>query len=84
MNTEVERIYPITFVDYVIIVPSQGVIMFDEEMKAEQLCVNDGDKFEVAIKNGRITMLKIEQHLEVEQGLLKNLDGVKPGIQGIW
>ena len=80
MKTDVERIYPITFMDYVIIVPSPGIIIFDHEMKADQLCVKDGDKFEVVINDGRITMFKIK----TEQGLLKKLDGVKPGIQGIW
>lgn len=59
MKTEVEKIYPITFMDYNIIVPSQGVIIFDEEMTADKLCVKNGDKFEVVIKNGRITMFKI-------------------------
>lgn len=59
MKTEVEKIYPITFMDYNIIVPSQGVIIFDEEMTADKLCVKNGDKFEVVIENGRITMFKI-------------------------
>ena len=59
MKTEVEKIYPITFIDYNIIVPSQGVIIFDEEMTADKLCVKNGDKFEVVIENGRITMFKI-------------------------
>ena len=47
--------YPLTFVDYTIIVPTPGIIMFDEEMKADQLCVKDGDTFQVIIKDGRIT-----------------------------
>ena len=47
--------YPLTFVDYNIVVPSPGIIMFDEEMKADQLCVKDGDTFQVIIKDGRIT-----------------------------
>lgn len=46
--------YPITFVDYTITVPTPGIIMFDEEMKADQLCVKDGDTFEVIIKDGKI------------------------------
>jgi ArsR family metal-binding transcriptional regulator len=49
-------------------------------MKADQLCVKDGDKFEVVINDGRISMFKIE----TEQGLLKKLDEIKTGIQGIW
>ena len=46
--------YPITFVDYIITVPTPGIILFDEEMKPEQLSVRDGDTFEVVITNGRI------------------------------
>jgi hypothetical protein len=46
--------YPITFLDYVITVPTPGIIMFDSEMKPEQLCVRDGDMFEVIITNGVI------------------------------
>lgn len=46
--------YPLTFVDYNIVVPTPGIIMFDEEMKPEQLSVKDGDTFEVVIKDGRI------------------------------
>lgn len=46
--------YPLTLVDYNILVPSPGIILFDEEMKPEHLCVKDGDKFEVIIKDGRI------------------------------
>jgi hypothetical protein len=84
MKTEVKRIYPITFLDFNIIVPSPGIIIFDHEMKADQLCVKNGDKFEVVINDGRISMFKIAQHLETEQGLLKKLDEVKPVIQGIW
>jgi ArsR family metal-binding transcriptional regulator len=49
-------------------------------MKADQLCVKDGDKFEVVINDGRISMFKIK----TEQGLLKKLDEIKTGIQGIW
>jgi ArsR family metal-binding transcriptional regulator len=80
MKTEIEKKYPITFIDYSIIVPSPGIIIFDHEMKADQLCVKDGDKFEVVINDGRISMFKIE----TEQGLLKKLDEIKTGIQGIW
>ena len=46
--------YPITFLDYIITVPTPGVIMFDEEMKADQLCVKDGDTFKVVINEVRI------------------------------
>jgi len=49
-----EQKYPITFLDYNIIVPIPGIILFDEEMKPENLCVKDGDTFEVVITNGKI------------------------------
>lgn len=47
--------YPLTFIDYSFIVPTPGIIMFDTELKPEQLCVRDGDIFEVIVKDGRIT-----------------------------
>ena len=47
--------YPVTFLDYTIVVPTPGIIMFDEEMNPDYLCVKDGDIFEVIIKDGRIT-----------------------------
>ena len=53
--------YPLTFIDYNFMVPSPGVIMFDAELNPDQLCVKDGDKFEVSIKNGRITFRGIER-----------------------
>jgi hypothetical protein len=53
--------YPLTFIDYTFMVPSPGVIMFDEEVNPDHLCVRDGDKFEVSIKNGRITFRGIER-----------------------
>ena len=46
--------YPLTLVDYNILVPSPGIILFDEELSPEHLCVKDGDKFEVIIKDGRV------------------------------
>lgn len=54
--------YPITFVDYSIMVPSPGVIMLDEEMNAEQLCVKDGDMFKVVITNGRIRFVGVSRN----------------------
>lgn len=46
--------YPLTFIDYTIIVPAPGIIMFDEEINPDHLCVRDGDTFEVVITNGKI------------------------------
>lgn len=53
--------YPLTFVDYNFMVPSPGVIMFDAELDPKLLCVKDGDKFEVSVKNGRIIFRGIER-----------------------
>jgi len=53
--------YPITFVDYNIMVPSPGVIMLDEEMKPDQLCVKDGDTFKVVITDGRIRFVGVSR-----------------------
>lgn len=53
--------YPITFVDYNIMVPMPGKIMFDEEMKPEQLSVRDGDIFKVNIINGRIVFTGVSR-----------------------
>lgn len=53
--------YPITFVDYSIMVPSPGVIMFDEEMNPDQLCVKDGDIFKVVITDGRIRFVGVNR-----------------------
>lgn len=46
--------YPITFVDYSIVVPMPGIILMDSELKPDQLCVKNGDTFEVVIADGRI------------------------------
>jgi hypothetical protein len=46
--------YPITFIDYNIVVPTPGIIMFDEEINPDQLCVKDGDIFEAVVKDGKI------------------------------
>ena len=46
--------YPLLFIDYTITVPVPGVIMFDAEINPDQLCVKDGDTFEVNIKDNRI------------------------------
>jgi hypothetical protein len=60
MKTEsIANIYPVTFVDYNMIVLSPGVIIFDEELNADSFGVKDGDKFEVRIKDGRISMFRI-------------------------
>ena len=53
--------YPLTFLDYTFMVPVPGIIMFDEELNPDQLCVRDGDKFEVKIINGRVTFRGIER-----------------------
>ena len=58
---ENNKSYPITFLDYTIIVPMPGVIMFDEEMNPDQLCVRDGDIFKVNINNGRITFTGVSR-----------------------
>lgn len=46
--------YPVTFLDYNIIVPAPGIIMFDEEINPDQLCVKNGDIFEAVVENGRL------------------------------
>lgn len=53
--------YPLTFLDYTFMVPSPGIIMFDAELDPDKLCVKDGDKFEVRIKDGRIIFRGIER-----------------------
>jgi hypothetical protein len=53
--------YPITFLDYTIIVPMPGIIMFDEEMNPEQLCVKDGDTFKVVITDNRIRFVGVSR-----------------------
>ena len=63
---ENERSYPLTFLDYTIMVPTPGVIMFDEEMNPDHLCVRDGDVFKVNIKNGRITFTGISREKKLE------------------
>jgi hypothetical protein len=52
---------PLTFIDYTFTVPSPGVIIFDEEVNPDHLCVKDGDKFEVKINNGKITFVGIDR-----------------------
>jgi hypothetical protein len=46
--------YPITFIDYTIMVPAPGIIIFDAEMNPDHLCVKDGDIFEAIVKDGKI------------------------------
>jgi len=58
--------YPLTFIDYNIIVPSPGIIMFDEEMNPDQLCVKDGDTFEVKIINNRITFRGVSRKNSID------------------
>jgi len=53
--------YPLTFIDYTFVVLSPGVIVFDEEMKADQLCVKDGDTFKVVINEGRIRFVGVSR-----------------------
>lgn len=63
---ENERMYPITFVDYTIIVPTPGVIMFDREINPDHLSVRDGDVFKVSIRNGQITFTGISREKKLE------------------
>lgn len=49
------RNYPLTLIDYTIIVPMPGIIMFDTEMNPDYLCVKDGDIFKVIIKDNKIS-----------------------------
>jgi hypothetical protein len=53
--------YPITFLDYTIIVPMPGIIMFDEEINPDALCVRDGDTFKVVIDEGRIRFVGVSR-----------------------
>ena len=53
--------YPLTFVDYNIIVPSSGVIIFDDELSPELLGVKNGDIFEVIVKDGKIMFRGIKR-----------------------
>jgi hypothetical protein len=42
-------------------VPTPGIIVFDQEVDPNLLCVKDGDRFEVNIVNGKITFRGIER-----------------------
>jgi hypothetical protein len=53
--------YPITFIDYIMVVPMPGIIMLDEEISAEQLFVRDGDIFKVVIDEGRIRFVGVSR-----------------------
>lgn len=46
--------YPITFIDYNIVVPTSGFIVFDDEISPELLGVKHGDIFEVIVKDGKV------------------------------
>jgi hypothetical protein len=58
---ENKKSYPLTFLDYTIMVPTPGIIMFDEEMNPDHLCVRDGDIFKVSVKDGRISFIGISR-----------------------
>lgn len=53
--------YPITFIDYIMVVPMPGIIMLDEEISAEQLFVRDGDIFKVVIDEGKIRFVGVSR-----------------------
>jgi hypothetical protein len=53
--------FPITFVDYNIIVPSEGVIIFDAELNPNNMHVKNGDMFEAVVKDNRLTFMRVSK-----------------------
>ena len=47
------------FLDYTFDLMSNGDIVFDAELKPEQLKVENGDKFEVVLVDGAIVLKKL-------------------------
>ena len=47
------------FIDYTFDLMSNGDIVFDTELKPEQLKVENGDKFEIVLVDGAIVLRKL-------------------------
>ena len=51
---------PVTFLDYVFSLTKDGSIVFDSELRPDQLRVQQGDRFEVVFAPGSVVFKKIE------------------------
>ena len=51
---------PVTFLDYTFTLGKDGSIVFDSELRPDQLRVQQGDKFEVVFVPGNVVFKKIE------------------------
>jgi len=57
------------FLDYTFFLLVDGSLAFDDELKAEQLQIVDGDKFIASVKDGKILLKKVRTTLQHSENL---------------
>jgi len=57
------------FLDYTFFLLVDGSLAFDDELKAEQLQIADGDKFVASVIDGKIMLKKVRTNLQHSENL---------------
>jgi len=57
------------FLDYTFFLLVDGSLAFDDELKAEQLQIVDGDKFIASVIDGKIMLKKVRTNLQHSENL---------------